>query len=322
MPSAGGSTGRARGHRRVPGEGLTGIHEMGVDLVALARVSAARRARAVSVPQLRGGGRPLEEAWDEYRERGPESIGDGRVIVGALKLMARRRARLARGRAARAVLRRSRQPRAPADPAGGARAGSRRGDARRLPGVRARDRGPREHARRSTRSSRPGAAPAARRARFRVEHAQILTETDIPRFRALGVVPSMQATHCTSDMAGRSSGSAPTACPAPTPGARCSAPASSSPGGSDFPVESPNPFHGIYAAVARRPPDGRGRGWQPEQRMTRQEAVRSFTTWNAYAATRRPTWARCHRASGPTRRLLRRTSSPVPRSRSRRSAPC
>jgi predicted amidohydrolase YtcJ len=54
------------------------------------------------------------------------------------------------------------------------------------------------------------------------------------------------------------------------------------PGGSDFPVESPNPFHGIYAAVAaaaRRP----GR-WQPEQRMTRAEAVRSFTAWNAYAA--------------------------------------
>ena len=55
-------------------------------------------------------------------------------------------------------------------------------------------------------------------------------------------------------------------------------------GGSDFPVESPNPFHGIYASVARRPRTGEDRGWQPEQRMTRQEAVRSFTTWNAYAA--------------------------------------
>jgi predicted amidohydrolase YtcJ len=56
------------------------------------------------------------------------------------------------------------------------------------------------------------------------------------------------------------------------------------PGGSDFPVESPNPFHGIYAAVARRPLSGDARSWQPEQRMTREEAVRSFTTWNAYAS--------------------------------------
>jgi predicted amidohydrolase YtcJ len=55
-------------------------------------------------------------------------------------------------------------------------------------------------------------------------------------------------------------------------------------GGSDFPVESPNPFHGMYAAVTRRPRGGGDPGWQPEQCMTRAEAVRSFTTWNAYAA--------------------------------------
>jgi predicted amidohydrolase YtcJ len=56
--------------------------------------------------------------------------------------------------------------------------------------------------------------------------------------------------------------------------------------GSDFPVEDPNPFHGIYAAVTRRPLSGEERGWQPEQRMTREEAVRAFTTWAAYAARR------------------------------------
>jgi hypothetical protein len=55
-------------------------------------------------------------------------------------------------------------------------------------------------------------------------------------------------------------------------------------GGSDFPVERPNPFHGIYAAVARRPRSGEERSWQPEQRMSRAEAVRSFTAWNAYAS--------------------------------------
>jgi predicted amidohydrolase YtcJ len=55
-------------------------------------------------------------------------------------------------------------------------------------------------------------------------------------------------------------------------------------GGSDFPVESPNPFYGIHAAVTRRPRAGQDPQWQPEQRMTREEAVRSFTTWNAYAS--------------------------------------
>src|SRR4029453_16475667 len=44
------------------------------------------------------------------------------------------------------------------------------------------------------------ARPETRDLRLRVEHAQILTDADIPRFRALGVLPSMQATHCTSDM--------------------------------------------------------------------------------------------------------------------------
>jgi predicted amidohydrolase YtcJ len=56
------------------------------------------------------------------------------------------------------------------------------------------------------------------------------------------------------------------------------------PGGSDFPVEDANPFHGIYASVARRPLSGEDRGWQPEQRMTREEAVRSYTVWNAYGS--------------------------------------
>ncbi len=52
----------------------------------------------------------------------------------------------------------------------------------------------------------------------------------------------------------------------------------------DTAQEDPNPFHGIYAAVARRPLSGEERGWQLEQRMTREEAVRAFTTWAAYAA--------------------------------------
>jgi predicted amidohydrolase YtcJ len=112
--------------------------------------------------------------------------------------------------------------------------------------------------------------------RFRIEHAQVLTPADIPRFARLGVIPSMQATHCTSDMrwAGERLGSER------LPGAYAwrsvLATGTIIANGSDFPVEDANPMHGIHAAVAREP--------QPEQRMTRLEAMRSFTTWNAWAA--------------------------------------
>ena len=120
--------------------------------------------------------------------------------------------------------------------------------------------------------------------RFRVEHAQILTPSDIPRFKQLGVLPSMQATHCTSDMAWAAERLGPARLRGAYAWRSLLATGVVIAGGSDFPVESPNPFHGIHAAVTRRPRTHEDRGWQPEQRMTREEAVRSFTTWNAFAS--------------------------------------
>ena len=117
-----------------------------------------------------------------------------------------------------------------------------------------------------------------------MEHAQILTERDVPRFAALGVLPSMQATHCTSDMAWAAERLGPERVRGAYAWRSLLATGVVIAGGSDFPVESPNPFHGIHAAVTRRPRDRDAKGWQPEQRMTREEAVRSFTTWNAYAS--------------------------------------
>jgi len=117
--------------------------------------------------------------------------------------------------------------------------------------------------------------------RLRVEHAQILAPADIPRFARLGVVPSMQPTHCTSDMrwAGERLG------PERLDGAYAWRSVLDSgayiASGSDFPVEDANPFHGLHAAVTRRPREGDDPRWQPAQRMTREEAVRSFTIWNA-----------------------------------------
>jgi predicted amidohydrolase YtcJ len=118
-----------------------------------------------------------------------------------------------------------------------------------------------------------GPRPAAP---LRVEHAQILIPADIPRFRRLGVVPSMQPTHCTSDMAWAVERLGPDRLAGAYAWRSLLRTGVVIAGGSDFPVEDPNPFHGLHAAVARPT--------QPEERMTREEAVRAFTTWAAYAA--------------------------------------
>lgn len=121
--------------------------------------------------------------------------------------------------------------------------------------------------------------------RFRIEHAQLLHEEDIPRFAKLGVIPSMQPTHCTSDMrwvedrigAQRARGAYAWASLLRS-GARIAA-------GSDFPVESHNPFLGLYAAITRQSRKGEPPGgWQSTQRMTREEALRAFTLDAAWAA--------------------------------------
>jgi predicted amidohydrolase YtcJ len=120
--------------------------------------------------------------------------------------------------------------------------------------------------------------------RFRVEHAQILNHDDIPRFAELGVIPSMQAVHQTSDMywAGSRLGL----------GRLVGAYAWRSlletgvvvPNGSDVPVESVNPLLSFHSAVSRQDADNWPvGGWMPEQRMTRQEALASMTIWPAYA---------------------------------------
>ncbi len=121
--------------------------------------------------------------------------------------------------------------------------------------------------------------------RFRIEHAQILNHDDIPRFAQLGVIPSMQAVHQTSDMNwvparlgyARSFGAYPWRSLLNT--------GVIIPNGSDFPVESANPLFSFHSAITRQdahnwPPGG----WFPAERMTREEALKSMTIWPAYAA--------------------------------------
>ena len=121
--------------------------------------------------------------------------------------------------------------------------------------------------------------------RFRIEHAQILSPDDIPRFAALGVIPSMQASHQTSDMYWAGSRLGSTRLLGAYAWRSLLDQGSIIPNGSDFPVEQVNPLISFHAAFSRQdannwPPNG----WYPEQKMTRDEALRSITLWPAYAA--------------------------------------
>jgi predicted amidohydrolase YtcJ len=263
--------------------GLTGIHEMGVELYAVAAYRRLVERGRFPFRNYAAAAARSTSTWAHYRERGPETIGDGRVAVRALKLMVDG-ALGSRGAAlhdaycddpgntglvllpadeiTRLTLEAGARGFQVCVHAIGDRANTLALDA--LETALARTPHP-DH-------------------RFRVEHAQILTDRDIPRFRRLGALPSMQATHCTSDMEWAAERLGPERMRGAYAWRSLLATGVVIAGGSDFPVENPSPFHGIYAAVARRPRTGEDRGWQPEQRMTREEAVRSFTVWNAYAS--------------------------------------
>ncbi|XXH03948.1 hypothetical protein Hte_010356 [Hypoxylon texense] len=123
--------------------------------------------------------------------------------------------------------------------------------------------------------------------RFRIEHSQIIHPDDQARLHAVGIIPSIQPTHATSDMAyaERRLGKERTAKEA----YRMRSLLDAKPVlGSDFPVEPPNPFQGIYAAVTRRSPHtGKGTddspdGWHTEEALDLDQAIRGFTEGPAY----------------------------------------
>ncbi len=147
----------------------------------------------------------------------------------------------------------------------------------------------------------------ARNARLRIEHAQVLDPLDIPRFKKLGIIPSMQPAHCTSDMRWAEARLGPVRVRGAYAWRSLLDDGNIIPAGSDFPVESPNPLLGFYAAITRQDQNGLPRnaedvvrsfqlsadgikdssvfanGWYAGQKMTREEALRAFTIWGAYA---------------------------------------
>ena len=121
--------------------------------------------------------------------------------------------------------------------------------------------------------------------RFRIEHAQIIHHDDIGRFATLGVIPSMQASHQTSDMYWASNRLGTERLRGAYAWRSLLSTGVIIPNGSDFPVEYVNPLLSFHAAIARQDADDfPAGGWYPEQRMTREEALRSMTIWPARAS--------------------------------------
>ncbi|MCZ6670222.1 MAG: amidohydrolase [Acidobacteria bacterium] len=128
-------------------------------------------------------------------------------------------------------------------------------------------------------------APIGAALRHRIEHAQVLEDADIPRFAKLGVIASMQPTHCTSDMYWAAERLGETRARGAYAWNRLRQTGARLACGSDFPVESQAPLEGIYAAVTRQDRKGwPAGGWHPEERMSLEEAIRCFTIDAAYAA--------------------------------------
>lgn len=126
--------------------------------------------------------------------------------------------------------------------------------------------------------------PTAGDHRLRLEHAQVTALEDIPQFAPLGIVLSMQPPHATSDMGWAEDRVGPRRINGAyawrtflDTGVHLTL-------NSDFPGETLNPFHGMYAAETRQSPDGKPEGgWYPEQCLTREEVLRAYTIEAAYS---------------------------------------
>jgi predicted amidohydrolase YtcJ len=121
--------------------------------------------------------------------------------------------------------------------------------------------------------------------RWRVEHAQIVNPMDIPRFAKLGIIPSMQPSHAIGDLFFAPSRLGIERLAGAYAWQSFIKSGVVVPGGSDAPVERGEPMIEFYAAVARKDPKGfSSEGWHPEEAVTREQALKMFTLWPAYAA--------------------------------------
>ncbi|UCD37729.1 MAG: amidohydrolase family protein, partial [Fidelibacterota bacterium] len=121
--------------------------------------------------------------------------------------------------------------------------------------------------------------------RPRIEHAQVLARSDIRRFARLGVIPAMQPSHATSDMYWAQDRLGPERIQGSYAWRQLLNTGAIIPCGSDSPVERVEPLLQLYAARTRQDTNGQPEGgWYPRERMAGLEALKSLTTWAAFAA--------------------------------------
>jgi predicted amidohydrolase YtcJ len=123
-----------------------------------------------------------------------------------------------------------------------------------------------------------------RNSRHRIEHAQTLQPSDIPRFASLGVIASMQPTHCISDKKFCEKRIGVERAKGAYAWKSLAEAGASLAFGTDYQVEPLNPMEGLYAAVTRKDRLGeKGEGWHPEQKIKMEDAIKYYTLGSAYA---------------------------------------
>ena len=256
--------------------GLTTVHDAGIgveDLAAYRRLIAQGklpvRVYAMIGDNARRGEGPL---LDEYLRRGPE-IGD-RLTVRSIKLIADG----ALGSRGAALL-------APYsdDPGNSGLLILTQPDIERVArlglahGFQVSTHAIGDRANRTVLQAYGAVLQAKNDARFRIEHAQVVALEDIPLFAKYSILASMQSSHAISDMRWAEARLGPQRILGAYAWRKFLALGIPVANGSDFPVEEPDPMRGFYAAITRQ-------GWFPDQCMTREEALRSWTLTGAFAA--------------------------------------
>ena len=120
--------------------------------------------------------------------------------------------------------------------------------------------------------------------RDRIEHAQVISPDDLPRFAKLNVIASMQPSHQTTDMRWAESRVGPERIKGAYAWATLEKSGARLAFGTDYPIEVVSPFRGLYACVTRQLPDGTpAGGWQPQEKISLDDCIRAYTTGSAYA---------------------------------------
>jgi hypothetical protein len=259
--------------------GLTTVHDAGVSRQTLDAYRALLQADRlpVRVYAMIGGAGAL---WRDYLQRGPE-IGE-RLTVRSLKLMADG----AMGSRGAAFW----QPYTD-DPANSGLLMLTRADIEKAAreayqhGFQVNTHAIGDRANRTVLDAYAAVLQGPNDRRFRIEHAQAVALPDFELFRKYSVIASMQSTHATSDMRWAEQRLGPDRVLGAYAPQRFLKIGVRVANGSDFPVEDPNPLWGFYAAITRQDHQGHPPGgWFPDQRMTREEALASWTINGAYAA--------------------------------------